>query len=123
VDAARYDEASSRLEGYFRRAFFLPDGRLCYRPGERYPIDPHNHAAAALGALLLDGPNAARAILEDADAAAWDPSRNRYIHRVHRRRRDTRLFLRWTQAWMLVALAAVSRPDAVARELAVHGRP
>ena len=120
VDAARYEEAAARLEAFFRREFFLHDGRLCYRPGERYPIDPHNHAAVALGALLLDGPGAARAILEDADAAAWDPSKRRYVHRVHRRRRDARLFLRWTQAWMLLALAAVSRPAAVDRELAVH---
>ncbi len=119
-EVATYDQAAGRLEDYFRRSFFLPDGKLCYRPGERYPIDPHNHAVVALGALLLDGPGAARAILQDADAAAWDPSRRRYVHRVHRRRVDARLFLRWTQSWMLLALAAASEPDAVTRELSLH---
>ena len=118
VDRARFAETADRMERFLRTRFFLADGSLCYRPGEPYPVDPHNHAVVALGLHLLDGPSAAAAVLAAADARCWDARRRRYVYRVHPRRRDRRLFLRWTQAWMLVSLAAIVRPDAVRAELA-----
>lgn len=98
-----------RLERYYHEHFLRADGLVNYYPSRLCPIDPHNYAATAIYTVLAgrngDGDAAAaRELLRRVDELAWDPDRGRYVHRLHRRRRDTRFFLRWTQVWMLAAL-------------------
>lgn len=100
-------DAAHRLERYCRKHFLRPDFLLNYYPDRLHPIDPHNYAATAIYATLGDwegGSDTAVSLLRRVDELAWDPGRGQYAHRLHRRRRDARFFLRWTQVWMLAAL-------------------
>lgn len=114
VDAVELAAAVERLESYWSRHFARADGHVNYFPDRLKPIDPHNHAAAALYCVLTGdhgGSSQARTLLRRLDDRAWDARRQRYAHRVHRLRTDRRQFLRWTYAWMFAALAASVTPD------------
>ena len=54
-------------------------------------------------------PAGAKPLLQRVDELMWDPERARYRFRRQRRRTDSRLFLRWAQAWMFAALSFVHR--------------
>ncbi len=112
VDRAEFRDAVARLRGYVREHFVRDDGLVNYYPGKLYPVDPHNYAAAAIFAVTFGersdlSPTVAEPLLRRVDELMWDPSRERYRYRRYRRRRDSRLFLRWTQAWMFAALSIV----------------
>jgi hypothetical protein len=115
ADASLLADAEQRLRLYLKREFIRTDGLINYYPGRLYPIDPHNYAAAAIFARLFgqesDLPSeSAKPLLSRLDELMWDPSRGRYLYRRYARRRDRRLFVRWTQAWMFAALAVVLDP-------------
>jgi len=112
VDRAELGAALERLRGYLREHFVRDDGLVNYYPGRLHPIDPHNYAAAAIFAVSFGRdddlpPAIAEPLLRRVDELMWDSRRGRYSYRRHRRRRDSRLFLRWTQAWMFAALSIV----------------
>ena len=116
LDAERAEAAVERMRAYLRREFLRGDGLLNYYAGQLYPIDPHNYAAAAIYAVLFgsddDIPSGqAGQLLRVVDERMWDERRGCYLHRRYRRRTDGRVFVRWTQAWMLAALALASRRD------------
>lgn len=109
----RIESALHRLYEYYRHAFMRDDGLINYYPGRLYPIDSHNFAAAALFAQILDdgrlgGVLEACDLLKKADAQTFNEGRGRYAHRRGRWRTDSRLFLRWNQAWMFAALGVLS---------------
>ena len=112
VDRREFRDALARLRTFLRERFVREDGLVDYYPGDLYPIDPHNYAAAAIFAAIFGeqadlAPAAAEPLLRRMDELMWDPARGRYRYRRYRRRRDSRLFLRWTQAWMFAALSIV----------------
>jgi hypothetical protein len=115
-DRALFDAAIERMWRYAREQFLRPDGLVNYFPGRLHPVDPHNYAAAALFALLMDERaglphDFAHATLNRVDGIMWDPEARRYEYKKHPRRTDRRLFLRWTQAWMFAALGILSAGD------------
>lgn len=131
-DGAAVDNVTiTRLQAYLDRTFPREDGTVDYYPGRRYPIDCHNGAATALYALTRPaqgplGANAAEPLLKAFDQLTWMPRRQHYVHRIWRRWTDRRRFLRWNQAWMFWALAAVDQPqawNALLAELGHHLRP
>ena len=112
VDRPGFRDATARLRGYLREHFVRDDGLVNYYPGALYPIDPHNYAAAAIFAVVFGEqgdlpPSAGEPLLRRVDDLMWDSQKGRYSYRRHRRRRDSRLFVRWTQAWMFAALSIV----------------
>jgi hypothetical protein len=114
VDREFFSDADRRLRRYLRRAFLRDDGLINYYPGRLHPIDPHNYAAAAIFALLLGeeadlAPEAAEPLLRRLDELMWDPRHGRYHFRRSSRMTDSRLFLRWTQAWMFAALSMANQ--------------
>jgi hypothetical protein len=114
VERAQFADALVRLRRYLSARFVRADGLLNYYPGRLHPIDPHNYAVAAIFAVMFGAPGdlppaAAEPLLRRVDALMWDPARGRYRFRRHRLRRDSRLFLRWTQAWMFAALSLVDQ--------------
>jgi hypothetical protein len=114
VDVDRCGAALGLLRDYWHRHFEREDDLVNYFPNRLTPIDPHNFAVTALYSTLLgdeQGLAFARSLLRRVDALAWDPRHGRYIHRIHRRRRDERYFLRWTQVWMFAALCAAVAPE------------
>jgi hypothetical protein len=112
LDRSELTSTAERLDGYYRRHFRRPDGGVNFFPDRLHPIDPHNHAAVAIHAVLSgEGDLDAERLLRALDQRAWDERRGRYIYRIHRHRRDRRLFLRWTQAWMFAAVCIVLGAD------------
>jgi hypothetical protein len=114
VDRVLFRDAHRRLRSYLRTAFLRDDGLVNYYPGRLHPIDPHNYAAAAIFAVLFGdqadlAPADAEPLLRRVDELMWDAARGRYRFRRHRRRTDSRFFLRWTQAWMFAALGVVNQ--------------
>ena len=124
VDTERCNAALDRLETYWHLHFEREDGLLNYFPDRVTPIDPHNFAVTALYFTLLGGERgqafAPLAAAERVDELAWDPGRGHYVHRIHRRRRDRRYFLRWTQAWMFAALCGAVAPERLTRRTAAY---
>jgi len=114
VDAVEIDDVANRMTRYYRRTFLRDGGVVNYYPASPWPIDPHNYAASAIFEVASGGPGGverAAEILGRSDSFCWDESRGHYHHRVHKRWRDRRLFMRWGQAWSFAALSAVLYPD------------
>lgn len=111
-EAAQTDEFRVPLQrGYefWRERFFLADGWAKYYHDTLYPVD--THAAAAAIVSFLDLTELDRKAVPSAEKiAAWS-IRNLRDHRgffYYQRRRFFTVrtpFMRWTQAWMLYALA------------------
>lgn len=121
VDGDACRSAIDRLENYWRAHFLRDDGLLNYYPDRLHPIDPHNYAVTAIYLTMFGTPAdrvTAVSLLRDVDALAWDARRGRYVHRIHRRRCDRRMFLRWTQAWMFTALAVATADEPFAEHRA-----
>jgi hypothetical protein len=120
VDRGEFQDALARLRAYLRTEFLRSDGLLNYYPGRLHPVDPHNYAAAAIYAIAFGTPEDlppehAERLLREVDARMWNPRKGRYRFRRHRWRRVSRLFLRWTQAWMFAALSLVDQESTRSR--------
>jgi hypothetical protein len=107
-----WDPTIRRGLAYYRGHLFAPDGTPRYWPDRRYPIDAHSAAQGALTFLALarhgsDHAEFARRILERGIAELWDDRRRGFITRVNRIVTDRAVYLRWSQAWMFLALCRV----------------
>jgi hypothetical protein len=111
-DAARVEFAESLRRGYefWREHFFLADGWPKYYHDNSYPADAHAAGAAVVALVEL------RAQMPDALALAdrviaWTlenlrDARRGFFYYQRRRFYTVRTpYMRWTQAWMLYALA------------------
>lgn len=99
--------------------FFGLDGEPYYYRDRPLPIDCHSAAQGALTFLLVK-PDAHReqlavAIIDWATRYMWDNQKGRFFYQKTWATNRINYF-RWTQAWMLLAVAAVSQPD-MARNL------
>lgn len=106
---AEFDEALRRGYHYWKETFFLADGWPKYYHDDAYPADAHA-AASAIVTLLechdLDETSTTMA----QQIASWTISNLRdndgYFYYQRRRFYTVRKpYMRWTQAWMLYALA------------------
>lgn len=103
------------LRGYefYKARFFLSDGTPRYFHNRTYPIDIHacSQAILTFTALREFDPEA---LAVATRVARWTIRhfRNRdgsFGYQIHRLRRDSTPYLRWSQAWMLHALARLQR--------------
>ncbi|MBX7217338.1 MAG: hypothetical protein K1X90_10240 [Candidatus Kapabacteria bacterium] len=120
VDQQRVGQKVGQMIEYYRQQFLRKDGLVNYFPNRLHPIDPHNYAATAIFMMLADskqGSQHANALLRRLDESAWDSGTGSYIYRQHPGKNDTRLFLRWTQVWMLFALSAARNPERLNEQL------
>jgi hypothetical protein len=109
------NEALERGYNFWRTGFFLADGWPKYYDNGLYPADAHAAATAIITFLDLRG--------LDRDAMAWAQKiahwsvRNLRDQRgffYYQRRRGYTIrtpFMRWTEAWMLYALARLTEED------------
>lgn len=106
---------------FWRENFFLADGWPKYFPGRKYPADAHSAAACIVGCAELHtelGAESGDAALELARRVAGWAVRELYdargFFRYQRRRLHTvrTPFMRWSQAWMLYALARLAEVEA-----------
>lgn len=112
-----FKEALQRGYGFWRTGFFLADGWPKYYHDELYPADAHAAATAIITLLELRG--------LDPDAMAWAQKiahwsirnlrdKRGFFYYQRRRFHTVRTpFMRWTEAWMLYALARLSEEEHV----------
>jgi len=111
---ARTDEfepVMARGFDYYRRHFFRDDGAPKYYDNRTYPIDAHCVAQAIITLVELrdlrpGSERLARKVMDWAHSGLWD-SRGYFHYRVYAVGKNRISYMRWTQAWMLRALATL----------------
>ena len=103
---------------FYRTHFFRPDGAARYFHDRTYPIDIHCVAQSIITLLALrhldpDNIAAARAVFRWAMEHMWDP-RGFFYYRVLRLCTIRTSYMRWSQAWMLLAMATLLTETATA---------
>ena len=96
---------------FYRRHFFRNDGATRYFHDRTYPIDIHCVAQSIITLLELrdldsDNVELADSVFRWAMKHMWD-ARGFYYYRVLRARTIRTSYMRWSQAWMLLALATL----------------
>jgi hypothetical protein len=106
---------------FYRDHFFLEDGTPKYFHNRTYPIDIHCSAQSVLTLLALrdrhqDTETLAHRVLRWTMDHMWD-ERGFFYYRVLRLGTIKTSYMRWSQAWMLLALATLlTESSAPARE-------
>jgi rhamnogalacturonyl hydrolase YesR len=98
---------------FYRRHFFREDGAVRYFHNRTYPIDIHNVAQCIITLVEfqdLDPSNMslARSVLRWAMDHMWD-ERGFFYYRVLRFCTIRTPYMRWSEAWMLLALSTLLR--------------
>ena len=107
-----FEEAIQRGFAFYRDHFFTADGAPRYFHDRTYPVDAHCVSQSLLTLLEfkhLDSGNLAlaRKVYGWAMGHMWD-DRGYFYYRVLRVATIRTSYMRWTQAWMLLALATVA---------------
>jgi len=94
---------------FYSRHFFVADGSVRYFHDRTYPIDIHSMAQSIITLLTfkdVDPGNLplARLVLKWAMTHMWD-DRGFFYYRVLRSHTNRISYMRWSQAWMLLAMA------------------
>jgi hypothetical protein len=106
-------EGSVRLGFDFYKAhFFRPDGVARYFHNRTYPIDIHCVAQSIITLvtfqdLAADALDMATSVFDWSKTHMWDP-RGWFYYRVLRLTTIRTSYMRWSQAWMVLALAALA---------------
>jgi hypothetical protein len=106
-----FDAALRRGFEFYRSHFFREDGSVSYFHDRNYPIDIHCVAQSILTLLTLkemDPSNLplAHSVLRWAWTHLWD-DRGFFYYRVLRSCTNQVSYMRWSQAWMLLAMATL----------------
>ena len=106
-----FDAVLRRGFEYYRRHFFLGNGTVRYFHDRAYPVDVHCVAQSIIALLKLrqlDASNVALAhsVLRWALSRLWD-DRGFFYYRVLRSHTNRISYMRWSQAWMLLAMATL----------------
>jgi hypothetical protein len=122
LKTAEFEESVARGFRFYRDHFFREDGAVRYYHDRTYPIDTHCVAQSIITLLDLsdlDAANAglAQSVFEWARDHMWDKKKNYFHYRILRSCTIRTSYMRWTQAWMFLALSMlVSPPKAQASE-------
>ncbi len=106
----RWHDALERGLAFYRAHLFGPDLTPYYYADRARPLDSHTVAQAALTFLALADHDArlvgdARTVLELGIARLYDPGSATFAFQRGRWVTDRTAYLRWSQAWMVRALA------------------
>ena len=91
---------------------FEPNGLAKYYANERYPIDPHSAAQGVITLLSIDEAayrSKAEKIAQAMIAEMWDERRGYFYYQKHAAYTNRIPYMRWTQAWMHLALNLLVR--------------
>ena len=122
IETAEFDACLSRGFSFYRAHFFTSDGAPKYFHDRIYPIDIHSSAQSIITLLTLRdlGEGSAAAALGVYDWTMrhmWD-SRGYFYYQALPYMTNKIPYIRWSQAWMLLALATIayeSSPRSCAR--------
>jgi hypothetical protein len=120
ANTAEFDEVVRRGFEFYRSHFFRKDGAVTYFHDRIYPIDIHCVAQSIITLLAfkdLDPGNLpqAHSVLRWALTHLWD-NRGFFYYRALRSHTNRVSYMRWSQAWMLLAIATLmnaSKGDSV----------
>lgn len=101
-------QAVERGLDYYRRTFFAGDGCPHYYHNTPYPLDPHSTAQGVLTLMLLQPDGAmqqAGIVLKWVCEQMRDAQRGCFYYQRHRHYTNKIAYMRWTQAWMHLALS------------------
>lgn len=106
-----FDSVIRRGFDFYRRHFLGADGSALYYPDRPYPIDIHSVAQTIITLVTfkdVDPGNLplAQSVLDWAWTHMWD-DRGFFYYRVLRSHTNRISYMRWSQAWMLLALATL----------------
>ena len=109
IGTAEFDECITRGFAFYRDHFFCSDGSVRYYHDRDYPKDIHCVAQALITLITLEDLDPsnrmlAKTALSWALERMWDDS-GFFYYRVHRLKIVRTSYMRWSQAWMLLALA------------------
>jgi hypothetical protein len=101
---------------FYREHFFREDGSVRYYHDRTYPLDAHCVAQSIITLLDLrdlDPANSdlAQRVFAWAKKHMWDEKRNYFYYRILRSCTIRTSYMRWTQAWMFLALSMLSTAD------------
>jgi hypothetical protein len=107
---SEFDESVSRGFQFYRSHFFRQDGAVGYYHNRFYPIDTHCVAQSVITLLDLkdlDPSNVqlAQSVLDWAVQHMWDDKEGYFYYRILRLCTIRTSYMRWTQAWMFLALS------------------
>jgi hypothetical protein len=111
VGTAEFDAVIDRGFRYYKDHFFLDDGAPKYFDNHTYPLDVHSVAQSIITLLSFkelddDAAEMALAVYEWAMQHLWNPQG--YFYYQKRSFFTNRIsYMRWSQAWMLLALATL----------------
>jgi hypothetical protein len=113
LDTDEFEGSIRRGFDFYKAHFFRPDGAARYFHDRTYPLDIHCVAQSIITLLTfkdLDPENIrlASSVLQWAMKHMWD-ERGFFYYRVLRVGTVRTSYMRWSQAWMLLALAEFMR--------------
>ena len=111
AETTEFDSCVQRGFEFYRAHFFREDGAARYFHNSTYPIDIHAVAQSIITPLTLDPLDPAnmqlsRTAFQWAMNHMWD-DRGFYYYRVLRLCTIRTSYMRWSQAWMLLALSTL----------------
>jgi hypothetical protein len=113
AETTEFEPCIQRGFEFYRTHFYREDGAARYFHNSTFPIDIHAVAQSIITPLEMDGRDAAnrqmsRAAFRYAMNHMWD-DRGFFYYRVLRSCTIRTSYMRWSQAWMLLALSLLLR--------------
>jgi len=108
---SEFNDVLRRGFEFYRGRFFCADGSVRYFHNRTYPIDIHCVAQSIITLLTFQDVDTgnlplARSVLQWAFTHMWD-DRGFFYYRVLRSHTNRISYMRWSQAWMLLAMATL----------------
>jgi hypothetical protein len=110
-EISEFEQHIRRGFGFYKERFFTDAGAPKYFHNRTYPIDIHSAAQSIITLVTLeskenDGVAMAGNVLRWTVDNMWD-ERGYFYYRVYRGFKIRTAYMRWSQAWMLYALASL----------------
>jgi len=111
VETLEFESHIRRGFDFYRTHFFCADGSVRYFHNRKYPVDIHCVAQSIITLMMLkdlhpDSVPSARSAFHWAMNHMWD-DRGFFYYRVLRSCTIRTSYMRWSQAWMLLALSTL----------------
>lgn len=109
LETDEFEESVRKGLSFYREHFFREDGAVRYFHNRTYPIDTHCVAQSVITLLDLkdlskDNVELAHKVLDYAGNHMWDEKEGYFYYRILRSCKIRTSYMRWTQAWMFLAL-------------------
>jgi hypothetical protein len=100
-----FEDVYERGLRYYRENLFTPDMRPRWMSDREYPYDIHGYSQGIITFSMARDVESAGRIAAAAIKDMWDHRENRWYHQKRRFSTKKTTLMRWSQAWMLMALS------------------